>query len=77
MVGRYIEQHRRFRLQDEERQIRALKDAKIDFISGDKITATSNFNSRPELFKILKKWSQDRFSLLLIQSLKLSIFVPE
>ena len=36
-------------LQDEERQIRALKDAKIDFISGDKNTWTSDFNSRPEL----------------------------
>ena len=39
--------------QDEERQIRALKDAEIDFISGDKITGTSDFNSRPELSKIL------------------------
>ena len=29
-------------LQDEERQIRALKDAKVDFINGDKITGTSN-----------------------------------
>ena len=39
--------------QDEERQIRALKNAKCDFITGDKITGTSDFNSRPALSKLL------------------------
>ena len=51
--------------QDEERQIRALKDAEIDFISGDKITGTSDFNSRSELSKLLKKMESGRFSLFL------------
>ena len=54
-------------LQDEERQIRALKDAKVDFINGDKITGTSNFNSRPELSKLLKK--MDSGSVLVISEL--------
>ena len=56
-------------LQDEERQIRALKDAKVDFINGDKITGTSNFNSRPELSKLLKK--MDSGSVLVISELSL------
>ena len=54
-------------LQDEERQIRALKDAKVDFINGDKITGTSNFNSRPELSKLLKK--MDSGSVIVISEL--------
>ena len=54
-------------LQDEERQIRALKDAKVDFINGDKITGTSSFNSRPELSKLLKK--MDSGSVLVISEL--------
>ena len=53
--------------QDEERQIRALKDAEIDFISGDKITGTSDFNSRPELSKLLKKMESG--SVLVISEL--------
>ena len=54
-------------LQDEERQIRALKDAKVDFINGDKITGTSNFNSRPELSKLLNKMESG--SVLVISEL--------
>ena len=54
-------------LQDEERQIRALKDAKVDFINGDKITGTSSFNSRPELSKLLKKMESG--SVLVISEL--------
>ena len=54
-------------LQDEERQIRALKDAKVDFIYGDKITGTSNFNSRPELSKLLNKMESG--SVLVISEL--------
>ena len=54
-------------LQDEERQIRALKDAKVDFINGDKITGTSSFNSRPELSKLLNKMESG--SVLVISEL--------
>ena len=41
--------------QDEERQIRALKDANCQVIRGDKITGTSDFNSRPELTALLNE----------------------
>ena len=54
-------------LQDEERQIRALKDAKINFISGDKITGTSDFNLKPELSKLLNKMESG--SVLIISEL--------
>ena len=41
--------------QDEERQIRALKDANCQVIRGDKITGTSDFSSRPELTALLNE----------------------
>ncbi|MDC3118144.1 recombinase family protein [Prochlorococcus sp. AH-716-K03] len=41
--------------QHEERQIRALKDANCQVIRGDKITGTSDFNSRPELTALLNE----------------------
>ena len=37
--------------QDQERQIRALKDAGCEVIVGDKITGTSNYGYREELSK--------------------------
>ena len=40
--------------QDQERQIRALKDAGCEVIVGDKITGTSDFNERPELIRCLE-----------------------
>ena len=39
--------------QDQERQIRALKDAGCEVIVGDKITGTSNYGDREELSKLL------------------------
>ena len=41
--------------QHEERQIRALKDANCQVIRWDKITGTSDFNSRPELTALLNE----------------------
>ena len=41
--------------QHEERQIRALKDANCQVIRGDKLTGTSDFNSRPELTALLNE----------------------
>ena len=40
--------------QDQERQIRALKDAGSEVIVGDKITGTSNYGDREELSKLLE-----------------------
>ena len=40
--------------QDEERQIRSLKDSGCEVIFGDKITGTSNYGERPELSKLLE-----------------------
>ena len=40
--------------QDEERQIRSLKDSGCDSIVGDKITGTSTYGERPELSKLLE-----------------------
>ena len=40
-------------LQDQERQVLALRNAGAEVIYGDKITGTSDFNSRPELIKCL------------------------
>ena len=42
-------------IQDQERQIRSLKDAGCEVIVGDKITGTSNFNERAELTKLLEE----------------------
>ena len=41
--------------QDQERQVLALQNAGEEKIYGDKITGTSNFNSRPELTKCLEE----------------------
>ena len=40
--------------QDEERQIRSLKDSGCESIVGDKITGTSTYGERPELSKLLE-----------------------
>ena len=39
--------------QDQERQIRALKDAGVEVLYGDKITGTSSYGDREELSKLL------------------------
>ena len=41
--------------QDQERQIRSLKESGCDVIVGDKITGTSNYGDRPELSKLLNQ----------------------
>ena len=53
--------------QDQERQIRALTDAGATKLYGDKITGTSDFNSRPELTKCLEELEEG--STLLISEL--------
>ena len=53
--------------QDQERQIRALKEGGATKIYGDKITGTSNFNNRPELTKCLEELEEG--SILLISEL--------
>ena len=40
--------------QEEERQIRSLKDSGCEVIFGDKITGTSTYGERPELSKLLE-----------------------
>ena len=40
--------------QDQERQIRALKNAGVEVLYGDKITGTSNYGDRQELSKLLE-----------------------
>ena len=40
--------------QDQERQIRALKDAGCEVLYGDKITGTSNYGDRDSLSKLLE-----------------------
>ena len=42
-------------LQDQERQVLALKKAGATVIRGDKITGKSDFHSRPELTKCLQE----------------------
>ena len=39
--------------QDQERQIRSLKDAGVEVLRGDKITGTSDYSDRKELSKLL------------------------
>ena len=53
--------------QDQERQIRALKDAGCEVIVGDKITGTSNYGDREELSKLLDELQED--SLLILSEL--------
>ena len=53
--------------QDQERQIRALKNAGATVIRGDKITGKSDFNARPELIKTLEEMKEN--DLLLISEL--------
>ena len=54
-------------LQDQERQVLALRNAGAEVIYGDKITGTSDFNSRPELIKCLDELEEG--STLLISEL--------
>ena len=42
-------------LQDQERQVLALKEAGCEKIYGDKITGTSDWNDRPQLQKCLEE----------------------
>ena len=53
--------------QDQERQIRALKERGATEIYGDKITGTSNVNNRPELTKCLEQMKEG--DILLISEL--------
>jgi len=53
--------------QDQERQIRSLKDAGCEVIVGDKITGTSNYGDRPELSKLLDELQEG--SLLILSEL--------
>ena len=53
--------------QDQERQIRALKDAGCEVIVGDKITGTSNYGDREELSKLLDELQEG--SLLILSEL--------
>ncbi len=54
-------------LQDEERQVLALKEAGAEKIYGDKVTGTSNFGDRTELTKCLDELEEG--SILLISEL--------
>ena len=40
--------------QDQERQIRSLKDAGVEILRGDKTTGTSDYGDRKELAKLLE-----------------------
>ncbi len=53
--------------QDQERQIRALKDAGCEVIVGDKITGTSNYGDREALAKLLNEIEEG--SLLILDEL--------
>ena len=53
--------------QDQERQIRALKDAGCEVIVGDFITGTSNYGDREELSKLLDELQEG--SLLILSEL--------
>ena len=50
--------------QDQERQIRALKDAGCEKIVGDKITGTSNYGDREELSKLLEELQEGDLLIL-------------
>ena len=58
-------------LQDQERQVLALEKAGAEKIYGDKITGTSDFNSRPELKKCLEEM-QSGDTLLISELSRLS-----
>ena len=53
--------------QDQERQIRSLKDAGCEVIVGDKITRTSDYGDRKELAKLLDEIEEE--SLLILDEL--------
>ena len=53
--------------QDQERQIRSLKDAGCEVIVGDKITGTSDYGDRVELSKLLDEIQEG--SLLILDEL--------
>ena len=53
--------------QDQERQIRSLKDAGCEVIVGDKVTGTSNYGDREELSKLLDEIGEG--SLLILDEL--------
>ena len=50
--------------QDQERQIRSLKDAGCEQIVGDKITGTSNYGDREELSKLLDELKEGDLLIL-------------
>ena len=50
--------------QDQERQIRALKDSGCEKIVGDKITGTSNYGDREELSKLLDELKEGDLLIL-------------
>ena len=54
-------------LQDQERQIVALKEAGCEVIRGDKITGTSNYGDREELSKLLNELQEN--DLLILEDL--------
>ena len=51
-------------LQDEERQVIALKEAGCEKIYGDKITGTSAYGDRPELSKLLDEIEEGSLLIL-------------
>ena len=53
--------------QDQERQIRSLKDAGVEVLRGDKITGTSDYGDRKELAKLLDEIEEG--SLLILDEL--------
>ena len=54
-------------LQDQERQVIALKEAGCEVIRGDKITGTSNYGDREELSKLLNELQEN--DLLILEDL--------
>ena len=54
-------------LQDQERQVIALKEAGAEIIRGDKITGTSNYGEREELSKLLNELQEN--DLLILEDL--------
>ena len=54
-------------LQDQERQVVALKEAGCEVIRGDKITGTSNYGDREELSKLLNELQEN--DLLILEDL--------
>ena len=54
-------------LQDQERQVIALKEAGAEIIRGDKITGTSNYGDREELSKLLEEIKEG--DLLILEDL--------